>query len=658
VILDQLTLDNVGVFAGRHEIDLTPRDPRKPVTIIGGFNGSGKTTILEAILFALYGPLARSVSGRAGSYDRYLRQLINHGGRNSQDAAVELRFHAYREGSRYDYRISRQWRVSGRSLRESTRVHLNDEFDKDLTDRWAEHVEAFMPRGIAELFFFDGEKIEMLAELDNARNMLRTVIGALLGLDLVDRLDTDLGVIERDHRKKAATADQQEAIAVRQARVSETRRLEERLHQDLAAARVRSERAVKLRYEQEARFRVEGGELYNRRADLERARDKAAEQVKSTDRQLRDIAEGAGPFLLLPHLLTEVIEQATEEASAAEDGKLADLLISRDKEVVQRLRDLKIRGGAIDAIEKFLAEERLQRRSRAGSEAVLQLSTDALAQTRNLVEHWIPEVLSSRQRLLTQRDRALADLEDAKRQLAAVPKADAIRVLQVDLDSAVAAEAAAHRELDRGEAELAAARSARALADRAYEKALDDAATAALQLEDSQRVLAHSQRVRGTLATFRTEAVKRHLGRIEHLVLDALRRLLRKSDLVGGLRIDPQTFTVELTRSDGSNLSPQQLSAGERQLLAVALLWGLAQASGRPLPIVIDTPLGRLDGQHREHLIKRYFPNASHQVILLSTDQEIDEQAWDQIKPRVGHAYHLDHPADTSVTTIRPGYFW
>src|SRR6185436_7598303 len=96
-----------------------------------------------------------------------------------------------------------------------------------------------------------------------------------------------------------------------------------------------------------------------------------------------------------------------------------------------------------------------------------------------------------------------------------------------------------------------------------------------------------------------------------------------------------------LVAPDGRELSPERLSAGERQLLAVSTLWGLARASGRPVPVVIDTPLGRLDSTHRQHLLERYFPQASHQVILLSTDKEIDEAAYAKLKPAVSRAYTL-----------------
>jgi DNA sulfur modification protein DndD len=90
----------------------------------------------------------------------------------------------------------------------------------------------------------------------------------------------------------------------------------------------------------------------------------------------------------------------------------------------------------------------------------------------------------------------------------------------------------------------------------------------------------------------------------------------------------------------------------------VSLLWGLARASGRPLPAVIDTPLGRLDASHRYKLIERYFPYASHQVLLLSTDEEIDEHYFEKLKPWVGHAYHLEFDDTEGSTEVKPGYFW
>jgi DNA sulfur modification protein DndD len=141
-------------------------------------------------------------------------------------------------------------------------------------------------------------------------------------------------------------------------------------------------------------------------------------------------------------------------------------------------------------------------------------------------------------------------------------------------------------------------------------------------------------------------------------MLEAFTQLLRKTSLVTALKIDPETFRIELTGGDGRPLPFDRLSAGERQLLATSLLWGLARASGRPLPTIIDTPLGRLDSSHRRHLIERYFPVASHQVILLSTDEEIDDDSLKRLRPHIGHTYHLQFDEALRSTAITEGYFW
>jgi DNA sulfur modification protein DndD len=174
--------------------------------------------------------------------------------------------------------------------------------------------------------------------------------------------------------------------------------------------------------------------------------------------------------------------------------------------------------------------------------------------------------------------------------------------------------------------------------------------------EDINRMLLHSAKVRDTLGQFREAVVERHVARIERLVLDSFRQLIRKQSLVADLRIDPRTFILELRGTDSHPVTPDRLSAGERQLLAIAILWGLGRSSGRPLPTVIDTPLGRLDSIHRTHLVKRYFPRASHQVLLLSTDEEIMGDYYEALRPSINRTYHLRFDEAESRTIVEAGY--
>jgi len=85
---------------------------------------------------------------------------------------------------------------------------------------------------------------------------------------------------------------------------------------------------------------------------------------------------------------------------------------------------------------------------------------------------------------------------------------------------------------------------------------------------------------------------------------------------------------------------------------------GIAPALGSPFPIVIDTPLGRLDSDHRANLVQNYFPYISHQVILFSTDTEVDQEYFEALKPHISHAYHLEYDPDKGATLVSEGYFW
>jgi DNA sulfur modification protein DndD len=82
------------------------------------------------------------------------------------------------------------------------------------------------------------------------------------------------------------------------------------------------------------------------------------------------------------------------------------------------------------------------------------------------------------------------------------------------------------------------------------------------------------------------------------------------------------------------------------------------RVAGNRLPSVIDTPLGRLDSRHREHLVDRYFPNASDQVLLLSTDEEIDEYLLGRLKKSVARTYTLVHDDTEFTTSVVEGYWW
>ncbi|TDV36691.1 DNA sulfur modification protein DndD [Actinophytocola oryzae] len=657
MIFDELVVRNVGVFGGRHAFTLTPPSEDKPVILIGALNGGGKTTFLDAIQLALFGPLARTTSRGSGSYPLYLRRLIHNGVPPEDGAAVELAFHIIEEGKPRHYRLCRSWTGSSSGARERLDVYVDNIHDGALSRQWAERVDVFVPRGVAELFFFDGEKIETLAELDNARDMLRTAIGSLLGLDLVDRLSADLAVIERNHKADQAPPAMKNMVDLHRKQLTESRQKQTDAKHRSAEARQDVERAEKVLHDVELKIQLEGGDLLDQRHDLQKTEALLTAALETLDTRLQSEAAGALPLLLVWDQLTMLADQAEIELDHAQQRDVADILTSRDRETVKFLKEHGGSAKAVEGLQRFLSSDRKARRGRSRTR-IADLDGEDVLTLRQLTGAVLEETAATVRGLIKERHETVANLEDTKRSIRNVPPDDALVDLHQLRHEAHRALAAAIQERDQAEAELDKASSDVATVEKRLSTFLDKAADEIAEADDARRIIDHTQRVRATLARFREEATRRNVDRIQKLILDSLQRLARKDRLITNIVIDPATFEVELHGRDGTVLLPQQLSAGERQLLAVSMLWGLAQASGRPLPVVIDTPLGRLDGVHRSHLIERYFPQASHQVILLSTDQEIDEAAMRKLSKHIGHSYTLTHDAATGATSAQTGYLW
>jgi DNA sulfur modification protein DndD len=658
MILDAITLQNYGVYAARQEILLTPDQPGKPIILFGGLNGGGKTTFLDAVQLAFYGPKARLSNRGKLSYRDYLRAAIHRGSDSAEGAAIAIHFRRTVEGQTHTYRVNRSWRDGPKGIEERVDVMRDGQPDSLLSEHWEEYIESYIPSSISHLFFFDAEQIKDLAEGQHASELLGTAIHSLLGLDLVDRLETDLTVLERRKRADAKSGTDTEAL---QAAEKEVARLDQVIAENTQTkARLRGELAQTEKQERDAsnRFKKEGGEFYLKRAELEENRARIEQLVKAEQAQLRELAAGAAPLLLVMPLLESAENQAHEETQIRQAQLLSLALEDRDAHLLTRLHAAQIPAKTVTLLETLLQQDRQQRQELTHEPLLLHAEEGLAQELRHLRLTILPDCAKNIRLHLTSLAEAQEKLSRADTALAQVPDEDAIAALQRELITL-------QSERQQKQAEIAAADSLlqvvgrhHQLAEAALSKILSSDADRQISQDDHSRILKHSAKVRTTLAAFRVRVIQKHARRIERLMLDSFRQLLRKASLVSDLKIDPETFAIELTGGDGQPLPFDRLSAGERQLLATSLLWGLARASGRPLPTIIDTPLGRLDSTHRKHLIERYFPVASHQVILLSTDEEIDEPSLNRLQKFVGRSYHLQFDETRRATVVNPGYFW
>ena len=93
-------------------------------------------------------------------------------------------------------------------------------------------------------------------------------------------------------------------------------------------------------------------------------------------------------------------------------------------------------------------------------------------------------------------------------------------------------------------------------------------------------------------------------------------------------------------------------------MLATSILWSLARTSGKPLPFMIDTPLARLDVEHRDNLIENFYPDASHQLVIFSTDSEIDANYYSKLHKYISKSYAMTFVPEEGKSKIHSGYYW
>ena len=652
--LHSLTLRNVGVYRAAQTIQFSKLES-KPITLIGGRNGTGKTSLLDSIPLVLYGNRARRILNGV-SYPEYLFGLVHHGERS---ASITLEFDRTENGAPVRYVVERAWNRSSRGrATDQLLVTTNGETRSDLVAAWPEFVEGIMPMAVADLTIFDGEKIESLADPASSAEVLRTSLFGLLGLDLVDRLRSDL----QNYRRRTAKAHDSVASTQfgLQLMQSEERLAEADEHREAAVQGLDAAQNAKTDLEAELQRVTDklaraGGSLHAEREALHRRLAESTVAGHTVERELLQLAASDLPLTVIPDLVKLVAAAGDQRDRAAFAAELRIAMETRDARLAERLSAaLGLENGKADEVRGLMSAD-LANIDQPTAPAFLP-TQDAAESARSLLHHRSSELQTDARRLTGQLAEHHAEAERLERMLAAVPDAESIartvhEVASAETELRIAEQAYERALLAFSDADRRVAQSQRDVDQVAHQILNAGAADA-----NAARIAREVNAADVVLSEFADHMIRKHLGRITAEINSSLTKLLRKNGLVGGVSIDPSDLSVTLLDQRNQPLDAKRLSAGERQIMATAVLWGLSRCTGMTLPTVIDTPVGRLDRAHRTNLIERYFPNASRQVVLLSTDEEIVGEHLERLLPRVGAQYRLEFDEVEACTSIVEGY--
>lgn len=635
MIIERLHLRNFGIYGGSHNFDLAP-DPEgdKPIVLVEGHNGSGKTTFLEAIRLALYGKAALGSRVSQKAYEGYLRERLYRGG-DGDEIEISLILRRRENGAECRYAITRRWQINRTGTNEDLKVAVDNTVPLELSAvEWQDVLNDMVPPGVSQLFFFDGEKIQDIAQSDASAG-LQQAIRPLLGLDIIEQLRSDLALFVARQKMDGSPGDLDAAkrdLTVCEAALIDAEEARAQLASELDQANARMRRA-------EASFRKEGGRRATGEDDAKHERQRSDEERQELLHELRELASGIGPLLLAPNTLRR-LDDAVASAEL-QQAKMAATRLLKEFEAQSISRS--VRQPAIWLqFREFIATDAVPLPGWAkGNLDYLRRRIAATAEA---------EERERCRRLSDRLDRNFVETQAAEEQLEAFAKGigdaalDAIREAEFERGRLSA-------ELEEQNLLVSRLRTkkdrARVRCERLHDEVFE---TAKLD-----RSAALAGKARAALITYEERILAGRIAALEEHVLACLHRLLRRPTLVGRVQLDPDSFDIALVGSENRPIALASLSAGERQLFAVALLWALAKTSERALPLVIDTPLGRLDRMHRERIISQYLAGASEQVVLLCTDTELTSEVAAQLQPFVSRHLSLgvnEEAGRTGVTIL------
>jgi DNA sulfur modification protein DndD len=660
MLFRELVLENFGSYLGKNTINLLPdlSADSRPIILIGGMNGGGKTTIMDAIRLALYGARAQCSTRGSLSYGDFLDQCVSRQTPLTEKARIELAFQVAEDGDLRDIRIVRYWERNPKDGKDTLGILVNDWADKMLLNTWDEYIENLLPLGISNLFLFDGEQVKELAEQETPPVGVFDAIQSLLGLELAERLAVDLDVLVSRKRKDVATTKQLAAIDKIEAQLEQ-----EQL--ELAAIGVeliKIDEKLKIAIEQEEqafdKFVQEGGKIAAQGKELSLESKLIQTQIEHHRQQLGNLAAGNLPLLLITPLLTQIQAQGSIELRHQQGKAALDLLIDRDRRLLEYLNQKAVLADRISDIQAFLERENQSLIQEVGSGRSIYLGIDieVVNQLANILKSDLDRDLHQAGESQAQLTKLTSDLDILDRQIATAASPE--EYTRLKLQESTARELVSQLKADQISSNRRYLELDRIIINTRQELATYTETN--INLKNDQHIIDSVAKVKATLKIFKEKLTLKKINKLENEVTECFRYLLHKSELVQRVTIDSTTFTLSLHDPEGKLLPKHRLSAGEKQLLAIALLWGLARVSGRQLPIAIDTPLGRLDSSHRTNLIERYFPAASQQVILLSTDTEVAESEVANLRAQgaITREYTLEHDPGEQRTRVRSGYFW
>lgn len=710
--INKIVLYNFNSYEGLNEFDFTSEDSKKNIILIGGKNGAGKTSLFTAIKIALYGPLSFGYVGVNPKYIAKIKDCINSKSfqKDVVESRVQISVSLMVEREVKEYEITREWDYTKQKLEENYYVKTNNRLlDEQELSYFQNYLQGMIPPDLFEFFLFDGEEVGSIFSTSTYNSYVKNAVYTLCGLDIFEIVRK----YTTGYAGKAASADEEEIHSQYEELRKNADDIEssyDELEAKIAADKDELEKVETELVEVETAFKNAGGITEVERQALSKEFAEAEHTKTESLTKIKMFVEGLMPFFIL----RDFTERINNQLDFEEKGEIYYYVQQKLKrqEIKNTLcSNQDVSDDTVDALMDFLLEKFKPKGFKEGVQPVHDLSKEDLGRVNAMISAIDDFDIDAMVTLVEKRKSAADRTMEINRILkSAMTDEDAGKFAERE-NALLKKKDEISSRIHESEMRLASMRDELTVAvqqrDRAFQAIKDSAQNK--HVFELSTGLSHMM---GSMLDSKSESIKKNL---EKLIVENLQHIYRKNNLITHIEVEDdfqfnlyqnveysntellhliknlgkEVFASEIGKhgmqvlckkykvdtvmqlqqaleSDKPNTTHKlfkridisRLSKGERQIFILSLYWAIIELSGQDIPFVIDTPYARIDANHRKEISEKFFPNISKQVVILSTDEEIDEEYYEIIKPYIAKEYLLINDESQNRTTVEQHYFF
>ena len=697
MIIKSITLGNYRLYEGKNIIKFK-QDDDKPIFLISGENGFGKTTFLHSLIWCLYGRLITEVEAEVrkdianSGYNSFLRNNLNNNVRVKLDVL---------DASKKDAIKRRGYSSDNEELKRITTYYVAIEFEdvvipslpctslkvvrsydmvtekenveilidgvrNELTTTIGSEVfinDFILNKDIARFFFFDSEQIVALAETNTSteKRRLCSAYNEVLGVRKYEDLKKNLENVRLRFRKKSSDVASREKLVSMLNKQEELEKQVGNKRQDLS--NLESE-LLQLRGEDEAiqlQLMREGNDATS--AEIARI-EKLIEATKQKDEeykhQLRQFIDYA-PFAITGKLFKDTRDQIEYDFKLreAKNDQLSrnlvvsqitsDLMLMFEHSTISSPEKSELIMQVQDVLDKYkhevTDENVLLPVSEQDYEEFLSIYNNLTTTYKSEFEH-LADDYKKNKLVLERNSRRLSNIHSKEKD----ELIKSIRAKKNQIEKAIVQKDAEIRQMHEsiGEMSQELATISRQVSELSKKVSLDDS--------DAQKDAVAEQLI-DELSTFLISLKQEKKYSLERRVKTTLNTLMHKEDFIGRVEvvIDGEDMDINLYSVDGKVINKDSLSKGEQQLYATSILKALVDESGIQFPVFIDSPLQKFDKSHATKIITEFYPQISKQVVLFPLlYKELTAEEYNVMKPLVKTTYLIKNDVTHSFFEEMP----